>query len=286
MVVLGTSLTNTQVFTVGKVRADGTLRESIRKAVDLVGGMNNVISNGDIVTIKPNLNTADPYPASSDPAFIEALGLEILDAGADKIRIIDSSMLKLKSREVATEIGFNEVAENLDAELVFLDEHPWEKIEIEKGNALKKSTTGRPIFDSDKLVLAPCIKTHFLAKFTGSMKLFVGWMGKSDRVKMHMRKLEQKVVEFASYFRPDLIVMDARKVFVTGGPASGKIESPNFILASKDMVSIDVEGVRILQSYGADNKLDENVWEVPQIKHAVEIGLGAKSDDEIQVIEG
>ena len=283
---MGTSLTNTQVFTVGKVRADGTLRESIRKAVDLVGGMNNVISNGDIVTIKPNLNTADPYPASSDPAFIEALGLEILDAGADKIRIIDSSMLKLKSREVATEIGFNEVAENLDAELVFLDEHPWEKIEIEKGNALKKSTTGRPIFDSDKLVLAPCIKTHFLAKFTGSMKIFIGWMGKSDRVKMHMRKLEQKVVEFASYFKPDLIVMDARKVFVTGGPASGKTESPNFILASKDMVSIDVEGVRILQSYGADNKLDENVWEVPQIKHAVEIGLGAKSDDEIQVIEG
>jgi uncharacterized protein (DUF362 family) len=278
--------TTEQVFSVGKVRADGTLRETVRKVVDLVGGMNNVISNGDIVTIKPNLNTADPYPASSDPAFIEALGLEILDAGADKIRIIDSSMLKLKSREVATEIGFNEVAENLDAELVFLDEHPWEKIEIEKGNALKKSTTGRPIFDSDKLVLAPCIKTHFLAKFTGSMKIFIGWMGKSDRVKMHMRKLEQKVVEFASYFRPDLIVMDARKVFVTGGPASGKIESPNFILASKDMVSIDVEGVRILQSYGADNKLDENVWEVPQIKHAVEIGLGAKSDDEIQVIEG
>ena len=278
--------TTEQVFTVGKVRADGTLRETVRKVVDLVGGMNNVISNGDIVTIKPNLNTADPYPASSDPAFIEALGLEILDAGADKIRIIDSSMLKLKSREVATEIGFNEVAENLDAELVFLDEHPWEKIEIEKGNALKKSTTGRPIFDSDKLVLAPCIKTHFLAKFTGSMKIFIGWMGKSDRVKMHMRKLEQKVVEFASYFKPDLIVMDARKVFVTGGPASGKTESPNFILASKDMVSIDVEGVRILQSYGADNKLDENVWEVPQIKHAVEIGLGAKSDDEIQVIEG
>ena len=281
-----TSLTTEQVFTVGKVQADGTLRESIRRVIDLVGGMNSVISNGDIVTIKPNLNTADPYPASSDPAFIEALGLEILDAGADKIRIIDSSMFRLNSREVATEIGLNEVAENLDAELVFLDEHPWEKIKINHGNALKKSTTGSPIFDSDKLILAPCIKTHFLAKFTGSMKLFIGWMGKNDRLKMHMRKLEEKVVEFASYFKPDLIVMDARKVFVTGGPASGEIESPNLILASKDMVSIDVEGVKILQSYGAENKLDDNVWEVPQIKHAVKIGLGAKSDAEIRVIEG
>ena len=280
------TLTTEQVYTVGKVRADGALRDSIRKVVDLVGGMNSVISNGDIVTIKPNLNTADPYPASSDPAFIEALGLEILDAGADKIRIIDSSMLRLKSREVATEIGLNEVAENLDAELVFLDEHPWENIKIDNGTALKKASTGRPIFDSDKLILAPCIKTHFLAKFTGSMKLFIGWMGKSDRLKMHMRKLEEKVVDFASYFKPDLIVMDARKVFVTGGPASGEVESPNLILASQDMVSIDVEGVRILQSYNAENKLDANVWDVPQIKHAVKIGLGAKSDDDIRVIEG
>jgi uncharacterized protein (DUF362 family) len=283
---LETSLTTEQVFTVGKVQANGTLRDSIRRVVDLVGGMDSVISHGDTVTIKPNLNTADPYPASSDPAFIEALGFEILDAGADKLRIIDSSMFRLNSREVATEIGLNEVAENLDAELVFLDEHPWEKIKIDHGTALKKASTGRSIFDSDKLVLAPCIKTHFLAKFTGSMKLFIGWMGKNDRLKMHMRKLEEKVVEFASYFKPNLIVMDARKVFVTGGPASGEIESPNLILASKDMVSIDVEGVKILQSYGADNKLDDNVWEVPQIKHAVKIGLGAKSDADIRVIEG
>ena len=172
-----TSLTKEQVYTVGKVQADGTLRDSIRRVVDLVGGMDSIISHGDTVTIKPNLNTADPYPASSDSAFIEALGLEILSAGADKIRIIDSSMFRLNSREVATKIGLNEVAENLDAELVFLDEHSWEKIKINHGSALKKASTGSPVFDSEKLLLAPCIKTHFLAKFTGSMKLFIGWMG-------------------------------------------------------------------------------------------------------------
>jgi len=275
-----------QQFFVSKVKTDIDLRESIRRAVSLIGGFESVITTGDTVTIKPNLNTADPYPASSDPAFIEALGREILDAGADKIRIIDSSMLRLKTREVAKEVGLDVVAESLDADLIFLDEHPWEDVTIERGKKLKRVSIGKPVLEGDKLVLAPCIKTHFIARFTGSMKLFVGWMRIRDRVRLHMRHLEEKVVDLASFFKPDLIVMDARRVFVTGGPASGHIEEPNLIMASKDMVAIDVEGVKILQSYNAENKLKCDVWEVPQISHAVKIGLGAMSDKDIQVVEG
>ena len=101
---------------------------------------------------------------------------------------------------------------------------------------------------------------------------------------MHARRLEQKVVDLASYFQPSLIVMDARKCFVTGGPMSGGLECSGFILASGDMVSIDVEGVKILQSYGARNRLGGNVWDLPQIAHAVELGIGAKSDAEIELV--
>jgi uncharacterized protein (DUF362 family) len=99
------------------------------------------------------------------------------------------------------------------------------------------------------------------------MKLFVGWIRRRDRLRMHARRLEQKAVDLASYFQPSLIVMDARKCFVTGGPMSGQLECSGFILA-----------------YGAKNRLDRNVWELPQIAHAVEIGIGAKSDAEIELV--
>jgi uncharacterized protein (DUF362 family) len=79
--------------------------------------------------------------------------------------------------------------------------------------------------------------------------------------------------------------MDARTCFVTGGPVSGTLSSPGVILASGDMVSIDVEGVKLIQSCNAENKLDMDVWELPQVKRAVEIGIGAKSDEDIEVIE-
>jgi uncharacterized protein (DUF362 family) len=285
IVAMSTPFMNNGRFLVGKVTSESDLKTSIQQAVDLIGGFNKVIESGDKVTIKPNLNTADPFPASSDPAFIKALGELILEAGASKIEIIDSSTLRVSTRGVAQKIGLDAVADNLDADLIFLDEHDWVKVKFPKGKYLKGGSIGKPLLDIQKLVLAPCLKTHFLAGFTGSMKLFVGWLRHSHRIRMHAHKLQPKIADLASYFNPNLIVMDARTCFVTGGPSSGTCSTPGVILASGDMVSVDVEGVRIIQCCNVKNKLDMDVWDLPQIKHAVEIGIGARSDDDIEMIE-
>jgi uncharacterized protein (DUF362 family) len=272
------------LFLVSKVTATDNLKDSIRMAVETIGGFSQVIEAGDTVTIKPNLNTADPYPASSDPEFLRAIGELLLEAGATKLRIVDSSMFALKTCDVADDIGLCSVVGDLDIELVYLDEHEWVKREFPKGKHMKSGEIGAPALEGDKLVVVPCLKTHRYARFTATMKSFVGWVGTKDRLRMHARRLETKIADLASFFKPDLIVMDARKVFVTGGPAKGHIESPNLILASGDMVSIDVEGVRILQSYNAKNRLDGDIWEIPQIRHAAQIGIGARTDDDIYVI--
>lgn len=271
-------------YLVSKVPVESNLKSAVKQAVELIGGFDKVINQDDTVTIKPNLNTADPYPASSDPEFIKALGELLLNAGAGKLKIIESSTLRLSARKVSQEVGLTAIAEELDAELIFLDEHEWVKVDIPRGKYLKSGSIGKPLFDMGKLVLAPCLKTHLLARYTGSMKLFVGWIKRRDRLRMHMKNLESKIADLASYFNPDLIVMDARTCFITGGPASGQCSSPNLILASGDMVSIDVEGVRTIQCCNAKNKLGMDVWDIPQIKRAVEIGFGAKGDDDIEII--
>jgi uncharacterized protein (DUF362 family) len=273
-------------YLVSKVQVMGNLHDAVEQSVRLIGGFERVISQDDTVTIKPNLNTADPYPASSDPLFIKALGELVLDAGAEKLKIIDSSTLRLPTRKVAESIGLTRVAQDLDAELIFLDEHDWVKVDFPRGKYMKSGSIGKPLLDRGKTILAPCLKTHFLARYTGSMKLFVGWLKHAERIRMHMRNLEPKIADIASYFNPDLIVMDARTCFITGGPASGVCSSPKLILASGDMVAIDVEGVRAIQCCNAENKLQMDVWDIPQIRRAVEIGLGAKSDSDIEIIEG
>lgn len=282
---MSTPFMNNGRYLVSKVAAETDLKTSVQRAVDLLGGLDKVIASGDKVTIKPNLNTADPYPASSDPAFIKALGEVILEAGASKIEIIESSTMRVSTRGVAEKVGLDIVADELDADLIFLDEHDWVKVKFPRGKYLKGGSIGKPLLDIQKLVLAPCLKTHFLAGFTGSMKIFVGWIKYSQRIRMHARKLQPKIADLASYFNPDLIVMDARTCFVEGGPSSGTCSSPGVILASGDMVSVDVEGVKLIQCCNAKNKLDMDVWDIPQIKRAVEIGIGAKSDSDIELLE-
>jgi uncharacterized protein (DUF362 family) len=280
-----TAKIRTEKFLVSKVRASENLRADIKKAVELIGGFSQLIQPGDLVTIKPNMNTADPYPASSDADFIQALGEVLIEAGAGKLQIMDASTQRVCTRDVGEEIGLCDVAMDLNADFISLDEHPWINQQFPQGKYLKTGHIGEPALNLGKLVIAPCLKTHFLAKFTASMKVMMGLLKRQDRLKMHLRKLEYKIADLASYFQPTLIVMDARKVFVTKGPASGQIETPNLILASHDMVAIDVEGVRILQSFNAQNKLNKPVWELGQIARAKEIGFGATSDEEIQVIE-
>lgn len=272
-------------FLVSRVLAETNLRKSINKAVELIGGFHQVIQQDDLVTIKPNLNTADPYPASSDSAFIKALGEELLEAGAGKLQIMDASTQRVCTRDVGEQTGICDVAIDLDAEFISLDEHPWIRQQFPRGQYLKSGHIGEPALNLGKLVIAPCLKTHFLARFTASMKVLMGLLKRQDRLKMHLRKLEPKIADLASYFQPALIVMDARKVFVTKGPAEGQIETPNLILASHDMTAIDVVGVQILQSYNAKNKLTKNVWDLPQIQHAARLGFGATCDDDIQVID-
>jgi uncharacterized protein (DUF362 family) len=279
------SESRTKKFLVSKVKSSNNLRADIEKAVELIGGFDSFIQPGDLVTIKPNLNTADPYPASSDADFIQALGEALLTAGAGKLQIMDASTQRVCTRDVGEEIGICDVAMELNADFISLDEHPWIKQQFSHGKYLKSGHIGEPALKLGKLVVAPCLKTHFIAKFTASMKLLMGLLKRQDRLKMHMRKLEYKIADLASFFEPTLVVMDARKVFVTKGPASGQIETPNVILASQDMVAIDVEGVRILQSYKAQNKLNQPVWELGQIARAKEIGFGARNDEEIQIIE-
>jgi uncharacterized protein (DUF362 family) len=92
----------------------------------------------------------------------------------------------------------------------------------------------------------------------------------------HMRNLCYKLAELSLVVQPDLIIMDARKVFITGGPAKGELREPNLILASGNQVAIDVEGVKILQSYPGNSLEGKDIWTLKQIKHSVDLGLATK----------
>lgn len=270
---------------VAKARDRGNIKESIEKTVDLLGGWQKFIKKGEVVFLKPNFNTDDPFPASTSLDFLEAVIKASYKAGAKSVIVGESATYSLNTRKILEKTGALDLCHKLGAKVYIFEERPWIKKEIPQGKYLKKVTVPQILERADRIIFLPCLKTHRYARFTASLKLAVGLMKPRERILLHLRKLEEKIAELNSVFRPDLIIMDARKCFVTEGPEKGEIREPNLILASQDRIAIDIEGLKILKSYPARNKLNLPLWEFPQIKRAVELGLGVKSENDYLVIE-
>lgn len=270
---------------VSKVAASANLKESVEKAVDLIGGFSKIISQGDKVIVKPNFNSDDPFPASSDPEFVKAVVQLLYEAGASEVTIIESSgMPWLPTRKVMEKMGMLKAAEECNAEVRILDNREWVDCNIH-GKYWKTVSIAKDALEKDaKFVWLPSMKTHRYARFSLSLKLAVGLLNFKQRGDLHSAHLEEKIAELNLAVYPDLIIMDGRKCFVTGGPDMGQIEQPNIILASGDRIAMDVEALKILKGYKAENRLDMDVWDFPQIKHAIELGLGVKNEKEIELI--
>lgn len=278
---------------VSKVAYEGNLRESIELSVSLIGGIKKLVNKGDTILLKPNYNTADPFPGSSDPEFIKAVIDMLYKTGAGKV-IVGERTAFLHSRKVLEQAGIVKVAEEAGAEVVvfgkdgwhaMFDRKGWRRVKVPGGQYLRKVSLAKEALEIEKTVYVPLIKTHHAAEFTGAIKLSMGSVKPFfDQIAFHARHLQEKLAELSLVVKPDLIIMDARKVFITGGPAKGELREPNLILASGNQVAIDVEGVKILQSYPGNGLEGKKVWDLVQIKHAVRLGLGPHSEGGYEVI--
>jgi len=258
------------------VDAKKELKEDIRKAVALIGDFSRFIKKGDTVLVKPNYNSPDAPPASTDIAFLKAVVELIYEAGAKEVTIGESSgMLWFPSRRVLKKAGVFDLSKDIKAKLVCYDDGKFVKrIFPPEAKYLESIHITEETEKHDKIILVPCMKTHMISRFTMSLKLAVGMISRPDRYKMHLSHIEEKCAEINLLYKPDLIIMDGRKAFATSGPSFGKVVEPRVILASTDRVALDIEGVKILQSYKEKNRLDMPVLELPLIKHAIEIGIG------------
>lgn len=267
---------------ISKIAAQGNLRERILKAVDLIGGFSKVIDKGDQVLLKPNYNSADQPPASSDPDFLKAFIQLLYEHGAGKVIVGESSMQAVSTRKVMTKTGTLEALKDSNAEIVFFDEGEWVKVGID-GKYLKSASLPEITTKADKLVYACCMKTHFRAEFSLSLKLAFGFVKGSERMAFHLRNLKEKIVDLNLAVHPNLILMDGRKCFITGGPFNGEVRQPDVILASGDRIAMDVESIKIIESFSGTN-LKKDPWSYTQIRKAVELGLGVKNEQEYKVV--
>ncbi len=269
---------------VARVSAADDVRPAIEKTVGLLGRLEQAIGRGDRVLVKPNYNSPDPPPASTDPSFLRAVLEMLVEAGARPTIGESAGGVWRPTRNVFRQVHVDDLARELGVGLIAFDDADteWVRIRI-GGDYLRELVVPRAAYEADKLVYLPCMKTHRLAGFSGALKLGFGFVAPGQRRGFHAGHLQQKVAEVNLCWQPDLIIMDGRKAFVSGGPNKGQVVEPGLLLASGDLIAVDVEAAKTLLAGGGKNRLPSDPWQSPQVVTAVKHGLGAGRDGYVVV---
>jgi uncharacterized protein (DUF362 family) len=273
------------------------------KTSDRDSGIRKLFSNfdldkfsGQMVALKANYNSADPFPASTHPQTLKSLVESLHEAGAIEITLTERSGMG-DTRYVLETMGVFQLAEELGFQVVVLNEEDresWVKIEKKGSHWLRGFYLPRVLLEADKVVQTCCLKTHrFGGNFTLSLKNSVGLVAKrlpgslyDYMAELHISPYQRfMIAEINQHYPVDLVVMDATKAFVDGGPEKGTNVEPGLLLASKDRVALDAVGVALLRYYGTTRSVSKGkIFDQAQIKRASELGVGVKSEEEIEII--
>jgi len=252
----------------------------------------NPVKNKDVL-IKPNFNTADLTPGSTHNNTLVALVEEVWKMGAKSVSLGERSFPP--TIEVMEEKGILPLMEKQDVKVIDfddLDDNDWVEVKPKDSHWKNGFRVARPVLEAECLISTCCLKTHrYGGIFTMSLKLHVGVVPTTRHGYDYMRELHgsphmcKMIAEINSAFKPDLVVMDGIDTFVDGGPMSGKRVKGNVFLASTDRVALDAVGVAILKSLGSNKQIMRpKVFEQEQIARAAELGLGASSPAEIEIV--
>jgi len=264
------------------------VEKMVREAIDLIGGLEKLDIEGKTVLLKPNVLNGSPPPATTNPRVVRAVAKVVFDAGAARVLVGDmSTFFKLPTRKNMESTFIKMMSEEVGAEMVPFDEGDWVSVDIPNGQFLKKVYVTEKLFEVDRVINLPVIKTHRSATYSIALENLVGTTHFRHRPYLVSRShWEEVIAELNLAFSPDLHIVDGTRIMVEGGPSEGKAIDSNLIIATGDRIAADVVGLGILKHYSDLPRIrDVNVWDQRQVKRAIELGLGVKGAKELELQE-
>jgi len=264
------------------------VEEMLERAIELAGGME--ISPNATVLIKPNQNSGDPFPATSNPVTVAGLVNYVKRFSPKRIVVADASFAGfLPTMKTMKTTGVFQAAQDAGAEVIALEEGEFVSVMPEGAeNWRQPFRVSRLYMEADYVINQPVIKTHKYAIYSMAFKNTIGVIINADRPLMHSAaddRFRRMIAELNLARPPDFIVLDGQKAMVTGGPFSGDVKEGNLIIATKDPVAADAVGLAVLKYLGTTDRIqNKSVWDQPVLRRAVELGLGARSRDEIDLV--
>lgn len=262
------------------------LKEKIVEIIDLaVGGIDNIIHEGETVLVKPNLAFQAPPESYSvvDPRVIEAFVAFLKESSkAKEVWVGDNPSLGQhvgRARPAFEAAGMKDAAERGGADrVIYFDEEELVEVNIEGAKVFRHAQVFKPFLDADRVINLPKMKTHLAGTVTLGLK---NWQGiipnvhPSDQQQAaHGIDLGQKCADLYRIRKADLTFVDAIIAMEGQGPHVGTTVEMNLFIAGTDTVAVDA-----VTSY----VMGFETIEIPAVRVAATEGLGERDIEKIEI---
>ena len=280
------------------------------RAIELIGGIDEVTKDKERILLKPNLVNAVPDD-TTNLMVIEALAMlmknsgkdvYIGEAGAASMRNINTSLqgyvcrtknaetLKAIQDDIFMGTGYDDLSKRTKVPLVNLHVGNMVKMKISDNFVFKEIYVHKAMSDVDLVCSVPMMKTHGLASVTLALKNigiggYPGMMYGTVRSLVHQEgiKLEPTgtsavSVDMVKANKLGLSVIDATTAMQGQGPSTsqgGSLVDMNLIIASKNALAADMV---------AANIMGFEPIEIDTFQWAWKAGMRPSNIDDIQVV--
>jgi uncharacterized protein (DUF362 family) len=248
---------------------------AVKRALDLIGGIRDVVKEGDLVLINPSW-VAPPVEREAGCITIPEIPRAIADIvktlGARPV-IAESSAVGVDTEKVIQSSGYADLRQ-MGYEVINLKKTPWVNLPLENGKVFKEMPCWELVKQADVIISVPKLKTHDQTEMTCAIKNLKGLQTDDGKRADHQEGLFDAVVDLMATIRPHLAVVDATICQEGLGPIFGKPVEMNLILAGKDLVAVDSTCARLIGYDPGETLLTVN---------AAARGLGIMDPDRIEI---
>jgi uncharacterized protein (DUF362 family) len=257
----------------------GSVEEKIGNAIDLLGGIENLIQ-GQNVLVKPNLG---PWSVGNIPAYVNqwattkketitALVKLLKDAGVAEVTVADGGFIGYDVTAQFKESGIKKAVEQAGGTVCDLDRGEFETRKLTDDTTAEISKT---VLDADCIINMPIMKTHMWTKVSLGIKNLKGVISPNSKRDFHRKDVGTLLACLCREIGPRLTIVDGLIGYEGLGPVVfGKPKKMDIIIAGTDPVAVDAVAAAVM---GHDAK------DIDYIRIASELGLGEIDLDKIEI---
>ncbi len=250
------------------------VKNAIKEALALLGGLESIITPGKRVLLKPNVLAirAPEDAVTTHPAVVSAMCELVKEAGGIPLIGDGSGIIRpgaTTTSEAFRASGIEAVASACGAELVNFETSGYTEVSVPGARQFPHLYIAKSVIEADVIISLPKLKTHELTLYTGAVKNFFGAVPQKIRKQAHALedrdRFGEAIVDIYSVVKPHLAVMDGVIGMEGNGPSNGIPIHSGVILASYDCVALDMVASELI---GIDP------LKVPTNKAALSRGFG------------